>query len=278
MDRTTMTSHDQWIDRDAYDSNGEKIGKITDIFYDDVTGRPEWVAIKTGLFGAKTTFVPIAGSSLSTNPAKEGDEQLLMLAFDKARIKDAPRIDPDEDHLSMEEEKELYRYYGYAWDDRSDRDYGYGKAWPAPRVDRNYPAREYPAKTAKEAMTRSEEEVKVGAAQRQEVGKARLRKYVVTERQQVNVPISREEVRVEREPITDANRAEALRGPDIAEREHEVVLHEERPVVTTETVPKERVRLDTDTVTDTESVETDVRKERIDVEGDVKGRSRKGTR
>ena len=81
--------------------------------------------------------------------------------------------------------------------------------------------------------------------------------------------MQREEVRVEREPITDANRDEALSGPGISEEEHEVVLHEERPVVEKEAVPVERVRLDTETVTDQETVDGEVRKERVDVEGDT---------
>jgi uncharacterized protein (TIGR02271 family) len=120
-------------------------------------------------------------------------------------------------------------------------------------------------------MTRSEEELRVGTegTQRTETGRARLRKYVVTEQQQMTVPVTREEVRVEREPITDANVDEALSGPEITESEHEVVTHEERPVVSKETVPKERVRLETDRVIDEETVTGEVRKERIEVEGDT---------
>jgi uncharacterized protein (TIGR02271 family) len=95
-------------------------------------------------------------------------------------------------------------------------------------------------------MTRSEEHLRVGTEQ-VEAGRARLRKYVVTEQQSVQVPVSREEVRVEREPITDANRGDALSGGQITEEEHEVVLHAERPVVETEAVPVERVRLGTET-------------------------------
>jgi len=95
----------------------------------------------------------------------------------------------------------------------------------------------------------------------------------VTEQQQVTVPVQREEVRLEREPITDANRGEATSGPDISEEVHEVTLHEERPVVQKETVPVERVRLDTDTVTEDVQVSEEVRKEQIDTEGlDVDGR------
>jgi len=82
------------------------------------------------------------------------------------------------------------------------------------------------------------------------------------------VPVTRKEVRIEREPITDANRGEALDGPAISEEEHEVVLHEERPVVQTELVPVERVRLGKEMVTDQQRVTEEVRKEQIDTDGD----------
>jgi len=83
------------------------------------------------------------------------------------------------------------------------------------------------------------------------------------------VPVSREEVRVEREPITDANRDQALDGPDISEEEHEVVLTEERPVVEKEVVPVERVKLGKETVTEEQQVNEQVRKEQIDTDGDI---------
>ena len=114
-------------------------------------------------------------------------------------------------------------------------------------------------------MTRSEEQVRVGTETR-EAGRARLRKYVVTENVTTTVPVSREEVRLEREPITDANRDEALRGGDITEEEHEVILTEERPVVQKETVPVERVRVDKDTVTEQHEVDETVRKEQIELD------------
>ncbi|EHN76808.1 hypothetical protein SMCF_3677, partial [Streptomyces coelicoflavus ZG0656] len=116
-----------------------------------------------------------------------------------------------------------------------------------------------------EAMTRSEEQMRIGV-ERHESGRARLRKYVVTEEVQQTVPITHEEVRVVREPITDANRDEALAGPEISEAEHEVTLHAERAVVETETVPVERVRMTTEELTENETVRGQVRKERIEAE------------
>ena len=117
------------------------------------------------------------------------------------------------------------------------------------------------------AMTRSEERLRAGT-ETQEVGRARLRKHVVTEHEQVTVPVSREEVRVEREPITDANRRAAQDGPAISEEEHEVTLRAERPVVITETEAVERVRLGTDTVREEETVSGEVRKEQIELDDD----------
>ncbi|MEU4675196.1 YsnF/AvaK domain-containing protein, partial [Amycolatopsis sp. NPDC023774] len=120
--------------------------------------------------------------------------------------------------------------------------------------------------TTDDAMTRSEERLRVGT-QREQTGRAALRKYVVTETQQVSVPVTHEEVRVEREPITEANAAAALDGPAISEEEHEMTLHAERPVVETEAVPVERVRLAKDEVTETETVSAEVREEHIDTGG-----------
>jgi uncharacterized protein (TIGR02271 family) len=114
-------------------------------------------------------------------------------------------------------------------------------------------------------MTRSEEQLRVGTETRQ-AGKARLRKYVTTEHQHTTVPVSHDEVTLEREPITDTNRGNAYDGPAISEEEHEVTLHAERPVVDTEAVPVERVRVGKQTVTDQETVGGDVRKEQIEVD------------
>ena len=120
--------------------------------------------------------------------------------------------------------------------------------------------------TTDDAMTRSEEQLRVGT-ETHETGRARLRKQVVTEHQQATVPVSREEVTLEREPITDANRGDAYDGPAISEEEHEVTLHAERPVVSTEAVAVERVQVGKQTVTENQTVGGEVRKEEIELDG-----------
>ena len=233
-----------WQGATMVDRDGDKVGTIESIYVDDQTGQPEWALVNTGLFGSRSTFVPIAQASAS------GDQ--VQVPFHKQRIKDAPTMEPD-GHLSEQQEQELWRHYGL------DYDYDTGG------TDRDPVGRDVSGPTTDAAMTRSEEELRVGT-QTRERGRARLRKYVVTEDQQVTVPVSREEVRVEREPITDANRDAATRGPAISEEEHEVTLREEQVVVDKRAVPKERVRLDTETVTEERQVAEEVRKEQIEVE------------
>jgi uncharacterized protein (TIGR02271 family) len=118
-------------------------------------------------------------------------------------------------------------------------------------------------------MTRSEEQLHVGT-ESVEAGRARLRKYVVTENVSRTVPVSHEEIRVEREPITDATVGAALEGPAISAEEHEVTLRAERPVVEKQAVPVERVRLDKETVTEQRQVTDTVRKEQIEADTDVR--------
>ncbi len=249
---------DSYVDGNVLDSNGDKVGSIGQVFLDDETGQPEWVTVKTGLFGTKETFVPISQA--------ESDGQDLRVPFDKDTVKGAPNIEVDQ-HLSPEDEAELYSYYGLSYrgsgydsaQERTDRD-GDGVY---DDVQTTAVGRDTSGETTDDAMTRSEERLNVGTEQR-EAGRARLRKYVVTEQQTVNVPVSHEEVRLEREPVTDANIDKASSGPDISEEEHEVVLSEEVPVVAKETQPVERVRLAKETVSDTESVTEDIRKEQIE--------------
>lgn len=237
-----------WIGRDLVEEDGSKIGRIDDIYVDEATREPEWVAVTTGLFGNRMSFVPLRDLS--------SDGESLISPWEKDRVKDAPNADAD-GHLSPEEESALYRHYGMdngaamtgrGDADQRDRDRGQARAG-----------------TADDAMTRSEEELDVHTTER-EAGRARLRKWVETDTETVTVPVRKEKVAVVREPITDANRDDALRGPDISEGEHEITLSEEEVVVDKRTVPKERVRLDKDVEVEERQVSADVRSEHVEVE------------
>jgi uncharacterized protein (TIGR02271 family) len=274
---------DRVIGRDVYDETGSKIGSASEVYLDDQTGQPEWVTVKTGLFGTKESFVPIRDADLTDDGVR--------VHVSKDKVKDAPKIDTD-GHLSPQEEEQLYQYYGLGGSWTGDQTTGMtdttttttttGMAGTGVRdtdtttgrTDAGYSdtdtrgavGHDTSGPTTDNAMTRSEERLNVGT-ERAEVGRARLRKFVVTENVTQTVPVTREEVKVEREPITDANIGNAMDGPAISEEEHEVVLHAETPVVAKEAVPVERVRLDKETVTEQATVNEGLRREEIDVDG-----------
>jgi uncharacterized protein (TIGR02271 family) len=251
--------------RTAVDIEGAKLGKIGQVYVDVQTSQPLWVTIATGMFGTKESFAPLYGS--------RADGDSLQLAVTKDMVKGAPSLEAD-GQISESENDALYDYYaGYLGDSSQqaggqDAQYhGQEEYTGGTREDLagqpGVEGRDTSGPTTDDAMTRSEERLHVGTEQA-ESGRARLRKYVVTESVTQTVPVSHEEVRLEREPITDANRGDAMSGSDISEEEHEVTLHAERPVVAKETVPVERVRLGTETVTEDHEVSETIRKEQID--------------
>ena len=251
--------------QDLYDTSGDKIGKIEEIYLDADSGQPEWALVNTGMFGGKSSFVPLREAS--------DDGGGVSVPYDKSQVKDAPKMDPDGE-LSRTEEDELYRHYGVGTTDDSagttDRDTTGRDTTGRDTTGRDTSGRDTSGPTTDDAMTRSEEELRVGTTER-ESGRARLRKYVVEDEVTKTVPVKREEVRIEREPITDANVDSATGGPDISEEEHEVVLHEEEVVVDKQAVPKERIRMEKDVETDEQQVSETLRKEQVDVDEQTGG-------
>ena len=263
-------------------AGGEKLGTIDTLYADREDGDPTFATVQTGAFGTKTHFVPLAEATLS------GDT--VTVPYGKDLVNSAPNVDPDAE-LEPAEEERLYSHYGVGTGSGQGQDTtatttagtagaagtaGLAAAATSGRTDRDADrgidtreavGHDTSGPTTDNAMTRSEERLSVGT-EKVESGRARLRKYITTEKETVTVPVSHEEVRVHREPITDGNAGNAYDGPALSEEEHEVVLTSEKPVVSKDTVPVERVRLDTETVTEQQRVTEEVRKEQIDQEGD----------
>jgi uncharacterized protein (TIGR02271 family) len=232
----------------AFDSTGDKVGKVDQIYLDDQTGEPTWLTLNTGLFGTSTSFVPLEGANF------DGDD--LRLAYDKDRIKDAPRIEVDQ-HLEREQEDELYRYYGLSYGGQ-----GYETTETTGYADTDVRT----GTTGDEAaVTLSEERLQVGT-QEQEVGRARLRKYTTSETETVSVPVSKEKLVVERNPVSgDASAAPITEGEQV----EEITLREERPVVAKESVAVEEVRVGKEQVTEEQQVTGETRREHVEIEGDA---------
>ena len=247
---------DALIGAEVVGSDDSKIGTIGQIYVDSNTSTPSWVTINTGLFGMSESFAPLDGA--------DWDGEVLRVAFEKSVVKGAPRV-ANNGNLESAEEGALYEYYGVNGQTNTD---------DARQFDADGEGYDTSGPTTDEAMTRSEEQLHVHTEE-VAAGRARLRKHIVTENQTVTVPVSHEEITLEREPITSANAGNATAGPDLSEEEHEVQLTEERVVINKETVPVERVRLGTETVTEEQRVTEAVRKEEIDIDDSEIGTERR---
>ncbi|MGM1058121.1 DUF2382 domain-containing protein [Saccharothrix sp. Mg75] len=279
---------DRLYDCEVVDEHGERIGSVKQIWLDDRDGRPMWASVHTGLFGLRESFVPIQDATMGNGT--------ITVHVDKQQVKDAPRIDVSDQHMSDSQQDELYEYYGMIPANRSgdhDRLPGRGKAGGTAggmaasgtaggtaasggMADRTPGEVDEHGMTGRQgrhgtrgddAVTRYEEDIHVGKRD-VEAGRVRLVKHTVTEQRDMTVPVTHEEVRVVREPADGA-----AGGRAFAEEEASVTLRREEPVVEKTAKPVERVRLDKETVTEQERVSGQVRKERVDVQRDDSGRT-----
>jgi uncharacterized protein (TIGR02271 family) len=250
----------QVIGSTAYGSDGQKIGKVGQVYFDEATDQPEWVTVNTGLFGTNESFVPLEGATF------DGDR--LTVAHIKETVKGAPNVG-DDGHLSPEEERILYDHYRRGWEDYIV-DTGMTQTTgmtSGPGTDQTSPPTgtqgyDTSGPTTDDAMTRSEEQVQVGTQSR-ETGRARLRKWVDTEYVNVTVPVEREMAALETETTApDGTTTTSLSS-------EQVVLKEERPVVSKTVEPVQEVHIGTETVTEQHTVTEEVRKERVGIETDV---------
>jgi len=256
----------------AYGPDGEKIGTVEHFFTDDRTGAPTWAAISTGLFGTRHSVVPATDATFA--------EGSVRLPVTRDAVRSAPSV--SDQHLDPEAEALLRRHYGLdaatapsSVHDATTRDLSLRPPAPGAHqdtvaVDQGMaPSGMAPGapSLSDDAMTRSEEQLRV-AMERYPAKRVRIVKYVVTEEVTVTVPLRREEIRIEELAVDAGAPATAAGAPSSGGLPEVIVLHAERPVVTTEVVPVERVSLSTVVVTDQVQVHDTVRRERIDVDHD----------
>ena len=273
---------DRYAGYTVYDPDGDKIGRVDDLFVDE-NDRPEYIGVKMGLLGTRSTLIP-----WELVEVREADSTLIVSA-DDAHVKDGPTFDDDQD-ITPEFEGEVYSFYGlqqsgsaeergaYADDYASDP----GAVGPGMREGDTETGEFRGHSEGDEGVAqsggsdlededelrvqRTEEELAAGTRER-EAGQLKVRKRVRTDREQIEVPTRHEEVSVERVPVEgEASEAE------IGEDEVVVPVTEEEVVVGKRAVAKEEVRIRKDVVEDTEVVEEDVRREEIEIEDETKRR------
>src|SRR5215204_777029 len=280
-DRFTAVE-DRFAEYEVYDRSGEKIGKIDDLFVDE-TDQPEYIGVKMGFLGTRSTLIP-----WETVSSTDDEGRAITVATDKDVAKNGPTFDDDME-ITPEFEREVHAYYGLERARSTEESGSYGSYYSeagtvglvmAMGATETGKFREHAANDegvhqsrgddlADEdelRVQRSEEELAAGTRERQ-AGQLKVRKRVRTDREQIEVPTRHEEVSVERVPVEgDASEAE------IGDEEVVVPVTEEEVVVGKRPVVKEEVRVRKDVVEGTETVEEDVRREEIEVEDDTKRR------
>lgn len=250
---------DAVLNATAFDSKGDKVGKVDQLFLDERTGEPTFIAVNTGLFGMSSSLVPLEGATVN------GDE--VRLAHVKDVITDAPSIADSDEGLTPEQEAKLYAHYGLEYTAPTAVDHDRREVDAHARERAAHADIDHTEKTGDDEIIRSEEQMNIHK-DKVAAGRVRLHKYVVTETKNVEVPVSREEVRVEREKISPEEAAR-LGDSRIGEDSAEMILHEERVHVDKEAVPVERINLEKETVTENRTVSEELKKERIDVDTDA---------
>jgi uncharacterized protein (TIGR02271 family) len=254
---------DQYAGYEVYDRNGEKIGKVDDLFVDE-NDQPEYLGVKMGFLG-------LEGTSLIPWELTKGDKEghRIEVSVEKAQVKESPSFNDDRD-ITPEYEERVYSHYGLQRGQTGGERGSYGEYYGDEQ--RGHVEHDRARRDEDELrVQRIEEELRAGTRER-EAGALNVRKRVRTDREQISVPTRHEEISVERVPVEGREASEAEIGEDEVSMpvvEEEVVV-EKRPVV------KEEVRIRKDVVEGEEVVEEDVRKEEVDVEDatTTRGRSR----
>ena len=273
---------DRYAGYAVYDPDGDKIGKVDDLFVDE-NDQPEYIGVKIGLLGTSSTLIPWELVEVRDT------ESTLIVSADDAHVKDGPTFDDDQD-ITPEFESEVYSYYGLQQGDSTEERGAYAD-YPSSDAGAVGPGmREGDTETGEFRghsegdegvaqsggsdlededelrVQRTEEELAAGTRER-EAGALRVRKRVRTDRETIEVPTRHEEVTVERVPASgEATEAE------IGDEEVSVPVTEEEVVVEKRPVAKEEVRIRKDVVSDTETVEEDVRREEVEVEDETERR------
>ncbi len=260
-------------DQSVYDRVGDKIGGINRILYDKATGDPEWVAASTGFLGTKTVLMPLAEASLESDG--------LRVPYTKDQVKDAPDITIEGGEISEADEQTLYRHYGLSYSERRSASGLPESRTPRAEVvtEREREVTERPrAPQTGERVELREEELR---AQKRpvEAGEVEVRKDVVSEQRTMEVPVTREEVYVERHPVEGREVADRPVGEGenirVPVREEEVTV-EKQPVV------REELEIGKRPVQETEQISDTVQREVVDIdrEGriDVDEQERRGRR
>ena len=255
---------DRFEGYEVKDRDGEKIGKVDDLFVDD-KDNPEYVGVKMGLLGMNSTLIPMDICRVDES------DQVITVDTEKEKATDGPSFDSDEE-ISRDFERQVRDHYGLDGHDGSEERGDYGAYYSDEDRDERETGEERTGTSSGRVedddelrVQRTEEELRAGTREK-EAGGVNVRKRVRTDKEQVTVPKKREEVKVERVEVNEEADPNAEIGED---EEIRVPVMEEEVVAEKKAVVKEEIRIDKDVVEDEEVIEEDVRKEEIEVDDET---------
>jgi uncharacterized protein (TIGR02271 family) len=254
---------------DVVDSDGQKIGSVDNVWVDDATNDVEFAGVHTGLIFGKTHVVPLENAQV--DPAG----QTIQVPFDQDQVKNAPSFGSG-DELSPEDEDTIYSYYGMSRStaaspsglgtDAGTANYGTDGIGTDQSVETTSGTDTVDTGVGEERIQLAEEELAVGKQQVQ-AGQVRLRKVVRAEQVEQPVELRREDVEIERVPVSDSTTDVA--SDAFQEREIDVPLMREEPVVEKQARVTGEVRVGKEVETETRNVQGQVRSEDVEVDRDV---------
>jgi uncharacterized protein (TIGR02271 family) len=222
----------------------DKVGKVSDLVC-TTDGQIRYLDVDLGgFFNPRHVVLPIGAAQVD-----RANDVVWITGMTKDQIKALPDYDGDASLIDERYETSVRGVYGSA---ATDRDlYDQGRFYAERGGDRAREAR----------LVLAEEQLAIGKRQVQ-AGEVGIRKTVETEHVRETVPVMREEVTIERHPVTSASAADLSIGED----EIRVPLMREEVIAEKRVVPTEEVVLRTTTVTENREIEADVRRERAVVD------------
>ncbi len=249
---------DRFSGYEVYDRDGDKIGKVDDLFVDQ-SDEPEYLGVKMGFLGTSSTLIPWDLVS-----RVDDEDSRIEVSADKAQAKEGPTFEADQD-ITPDYEREVRSYYGVGSADDSAERGSYSGYYSDTDVDHDAERGADRDDEGELRVQRTEEELRAGTRER-EAGGVNVRKRVRTDREEVTVPKRREEVHVDRVPVDETEGERAAAETEIGDDEVRMPVVEDEVVVEKKPVAKEEVRVRKDVVADEEVIEEDVRKEEIDID------------
>ncbi len=241
------TSHDYttWLGRQVLDSEGNQLGRIRDIYEDEETGQASWASVQGGILGTSTYYIPLNDAHL--------DDADVRVNYDYDMIRAAPKMHGDEFGKDMA--SELSNYYHHPQSETVANN------TVTDNLDIDDDVVDEDNVVTDKSVDLHKEQLDIDTEARP-YAKARLHKYTVTRNETITVPIVEEHAKL---VFDDSPSARTDVTPDFGDRDVEIVLNREEPVVTKQVVRAGTARVQIEQTQREVPITAEIREEKVDL-------------